>query len=158
MNLDKWFRRRSSLIKDISYLKLWSPCCLAEWSHLYNFGKGQYKEQFCEIILNLDQWFRARWRLKVFLIWSSGGPFLLCIRTICAILIEDIIRNNSVKLIWNWTSGSEGDFVQKISSKELWQPLSSASITIYAISVEGIMGNIHVKLFLIWTNGAGDVF
>ena len=46
--------------KDISYLELWSPCCLAEWSHEYKFGKGHYEEQFCEIILNLDQWFRAR--------------------------------------------------------------------------------------------------
>ena len=56
--------------KDISYLKLWSTCCLAEWKHLYNFGKGRYKEQFCdsEIILNLDQWLRARLRLKIFLI------------------------------------------------------------------------------------------
>ena len=42
-------------LKDISYLKFLSPCCLAEWNHLYNFGKGHYEEQFCEIILNLDQ-------------------------------------------------------------------------------------------------------
>ena len=30
--------------KDISYLKLRSPRCLAEWNHLYNFGKGHYFE------------------------------------------------------------------------------------------------------------------
>ena len=29
----------------------------------------------CEIILNLDQWFR-RCRLKIFLVYSSGGPFV----------------------------------------------------------------------------------
>ena len=33
-------------------------------------------EQFCEIILNLDQWFRSRCLLKMFLIWSSEGPFV----------------------------------------------------------------------------------
>ena len=27
------------------------------------FGRGHYEEHFCEIILNLDQWFR-RFRLK----------------------------------------------------------------------------------------------
>ena len=28
-----------------------------EWIHLYNFGRGHYEEHFCEIILNLNQWF-----------------------------------------------------------------------------------------------------
>ena len=36
--------------------------------------KGHYEEQFCEIILNLDQWFSRRSHLKIFLIGSSGGP------------------------------------------------------------------------------------
>ena len=44
--------------KDISYLELWQPFCSAEQSHFCNFGKWCYEEQFCEIILNLDQWFR----------------------------------------------------------------------------------------------------
>ena len=61
------------------------------------FGKGYYKEQFCENILNLDQWFRRRCFLKIFLIWSSGGPFVQQSRTICAIFIEGIKRNNSMK-------------------------------------------------------------
>ena len=52
--------------KDISYLELWQPFCLSEWNHLCNFGKGHYEEHFCEIILNLGQWFR-RCRLKDFL-------------------------------------------------------------------------------------------
>ena len=56
-----------------------------------------YEEQFCEIILNLGQWFR-RVLLKIFLIWSSGGPFVQRSGTICAILVEGIKRNNSVKL------------------------------------------------------------
>ena len=33
-------------------------------SHLYNFGRGYYGEHSCEIILNLDQWFR-RSHLKI---------------------------------------------------------------------------------------------
>ena len=46
------------LFKDISYLKLWQTFCPAEQNHLCNFGRGCYEEQFCEIILNLCQWFR----------------------------------------------------------------------------------------------------
>ena len=52
--------------KDISYLELWWPFCSAEQNHLFNFGRGYQEEQFCEIILNLDQWFR-RCHLKDFL-------------------------------------------------------------------------------------------
>ena len=36
--------------------------------------------------------------LKAFLIWSSGSPFVQGSVTICAILVEGIMRNNSVKL------------------------------------------------------------
>ena len=32
------------------------------------FGRRYHEEQFCEIILNLDQWFRMKCCLKVFLI------------------------------------------------------------------------------------------
>ena len=35
--------------------------------------------------------------LKVFLIWISGSPFVKRSVTICAIFIEGITRNNSVK-------------------------------------------------------------
>ena len=62
------------------------------------FSRGYYEEQFCEIILNLDKWFRRRCLLKLFLIWGSGGPFVQRSRTICASLVEGIKRNNSVKL------------------------------------------------------------
>ena len=67
------------------------------FSSLCNFGRRHYEEQFCEIILNLDQWFR-RSCLKKFLIWSSDSPFVQRSGTICAILVEGIMRNNSVKL------------------------------------------------------------
>ena len=92
-------------LKDISYLELWQPLCLVEQNHLCNFGKRHHEEQFCEIILNLDQWFRRRCRLKIFLIWSSSGPFVQQSGTICAILVEGIMRNNSVNLFLIWTSG-----------------------------------------------------
>ena len=47
-----------------------------------NFVRGHHEEQFCEIILNLDQWFR-RCRLKDFLsralvpiVLSVAEPFM----------------------------------------------------------------------------------
>ena len=68
--------------KDISYLELWRPFCSAEWNHLCNFGRGYYEEQFCEIILNLGQWFR-RCCLKDFLsgalatlLFGGAEPFM----------------------------------------------------------------------------------
>ena len=78
-----------------------------QWSRTIcaNFGRGYQEEQFCEIILNLDQWFR-RGRLKIFLIWNSGGPFVQWSGTICAILVETIMRNISVNLFRIWASGS----------------------------------------------------
>ena len=83
--------------KDISYLELWRPLCLMERNNLCNFGR-HHVEQFCEIILNLDQWFRRRSCLKIFLIWSSCGPFVQWSETIYAILKEGIMGNIHVKL------------------------------------------------------------
>ena len=85
-------------VKDISYLELLKPFCSVERNHLFNLGRGFKKEHFCEIILNLDQWFRRRCLLKIFLIWSSDGPFIQQSGTIRAILLEGINRNNSVEL------------------------------------------------------------
>ena len=75
----------------ISYFELWGPFCSVEWNHFGNFGRRYHEEQFCDFILNLDQWFR-RCLLKIFLIWSCGGPFVQRSRTICAILVEGIKR------------------------------------------------------------------
>ena len=50
-------------------------------------------KHFCEIILNLNQWFRSCC-LKTFLIKSSGGPFVRQSRIIRAFLVEGIMRNN----------------------------------------------------------------
>ena len=83
---------------DTSYLELWWPFCSVERNHLCNFGKEHYEEQFCEISLNLDQWFRGRCLLTIFLLQRFGSPFVQQSRTIGAILVEGIKRNNSVKL------------------------------------------------------------
>ena len=62
------------------------------------FGIGYHEEQFYKIILNLDLWFRRRYLLKIFLIWSSGDHFVQQSGTICAILVEGIMSYNFVKL------------------------------------------------------------
>ena len=85
------------LFKGMSYLELWQPLCSSDQIHLFNFGRRCHEEHFCEVILNLDQWFRIRCRLKVFLIWSSDCPFVQRRVFICAILVDGIMRNNSVK-------------------------------------------------------------
>ena len=54
-------------LKEISYLELWQPVC------------------------SLEMYF------KDIFISSSGGTFVQGSKTICAILIECIKRNNSVK-------------------------------------------------------------
>ena len=59
-------------------------------NHLCNFGGGYQAEQFCEIILNFDEWFRCP--LKDFL---SRAPAALM--TIYAILVDGITGNIPVK-------------------------------------------------------------
>ena len=49
---------------------------------------------FSEIVLNLDHCFRCYF--EVYLILNYGGPFVQWSKTICAILVKGIIRNNSV--------------------------------------------------------------
>ena len=85
-------------LKEISYLEVWQPPCSVEQNHLCNFGRRHHEENLCEMILKLDQWFRWRWRLNIFLIWSYVCSFVQQNRTICEILVEGIMRNNSVKL------------------------------------------------------------
>ena len=82
-----------------------------DWNHLCNIGRRHNEEQFCEIILNLDQWFRRKCYLKVFFIWSSGDLPVQWSKTIYAILKEGIIGNIHVKLYEIRTSGSGGDVV-----------------------------------------------
>ena len=92
--------------KDISYLELWWPFCSAEQSHLCYFGRGNPEEQ------NYFEFGPVVWEMlsKRFLIWSSGIRRVQWSRTINAIFLKDIMRNNSVKLFLIWGSSS-GDVV-----------------------------------------------
>ena len=131
--------------KDISYLELWQPLCLVERNKLCNFGGSRHEEQFCEIILNLYQWFRRRCRLKIFPIWSSGSPFVQLIGTICVrghyeeqfceiILNLDqwIRRRCLLKIFIIWSS--DGSFVQR------------SRTVFFQFLVEGFKRNNSVKL------------
>ena len=68
--------QEAMLFKDISYLELWRPFYSADQKHLCNFRRRLHEKQFCEIILNLNQWFMRKYLLEIFLIWSFGGPFV----------------------------------------------------------------------------------
>ena len=113
-------------LKDIYYLELCQPPCWVEQNHSFNFGRRHHEEQFCDIILNLDKWFRRRCFLKIFLIWSSGGPFVQRSGTICPTLVDGIIRNNSVKLFEFGPVVQEEMPFKYISYLELWRPFCSA--------------------------------
>ena len=72
-------------LKDISYLELWWPFCSTKQNRLFNFGRGRHEEHFCINILNLDQWFRRRCHLNIFLIYSCGCPIVQQSKNICVI-------------------------------------------------------------------------
>ena len=56
------------MFKDISFLKLCWSYFWVKRNRFCNFGRRNHEEQFCEIILNLDQWFRRRCHLKTIFI------------------------------------------------------------------------------------------
>ena len=70
-----------------------------------------HEEQFCEIILNLGQWFRRTCCLKAFLSGAMAALLFGAAEPFVQFLKEGIIRNIHVKLYGNWTSGSKGDVV-----------------------------------------------
>ena len=82
---------------------------------------------------------------KEFLIWSSGCPFVQWSRTICATLVEGIMRNNSVKLFCFWTSGSGGNTFKIFLIWSSGGPFVKLGGTVCAILVEGIQRNNSVK-------------
>ena len=83
--------------KDISYLELWQPMCSVDWNHLYTIGRRHHEKQSCKNILHLDQWFRRKCRLKVFLIWSSGSLF---VQRSVNIFVELQKRVSSGTILW----------------------------------------------------------
>ena len=66
----------------------------AEGINLCNFGRGFYEEQFCEIILNLDQWFRIpeEMSFKDISYLELWQPFCSAEQNHLAILVEGINR------------------------------------------------------------------
>ena len=69
-------------------------------------------------------------------------------RTICATLVEGIMRNNSSNIFFEF-----GPVTQEMSFKRfiIWSSGSPPvwwSGTIYALWKEGIIGKIHVKLYV----------
>ena len=75
--------------EDSSYLEFWWFFSSAERTICAILG-GYHAEQFCEIILNFDEWFRCR--LKDFL-----SRALAALMTIYAILVDGIMGNIPVK-------------------------------------------------------------
>ena len=132
--MDQWFRRAS--FTDISHLELWQPPVLS-LAKLCNFGRSHHEEQFCEIILNLDQWFRSRCLIKMFLIWSSEGHFVQLSGTI---FVRGIKWNKFFEIILSFGPVVQEEISLKdISYIELCQPLFQQSKIICAILEEGIM-------------------
>ena len=77
------------------------------------------------MILNLEQWFRKRCLLKIFLIWSSGRRCVQGSETICAILVEGIKRNNHLNHFEFVPVVQEEMSLKAISYLELWRPFCS---------------------------------
>ena len=81
----------------------------------------------CEIILNLDHtWFKRKCRLKIFLTYSTGGPFVQHSRTICAILVEGNYEKHFFEIILNLDQWFRKMPFKDIAYLELWWPLCSA--------------------------------
>ena len=64
-----------------------------------NFGKGHHKEHFCEIILNLGQWFR-RCHLKDFLSGALATLLFGSVEPLCN-FERGHYRENSCEIILN---------------------------------------------------------
>ena len=65
-----------------------------------HFCRGHHEERICDFFfLNLDQWFRRRRSLNIFIARALAALFVQRSKTICAIVVEGIMRNISVKKI-----------------------------------------------------------
>ena len=144
-----WFGpvvKEEMLFKRISYLVLWRPFCSAELNHLFNFGRRHHEAQSCEIILNLNRWFRKICHLKLLLIWRSVAPFTAEWIHLC-----NFGRGYHARGSFLWNNFDFGPVVQEEMSFKIFLISSSGgscvhwSRTIYAILVEGIIRNLHVK-------------
>ena len=109
--------------KGIPYLDIWQPFCSAECYCLCNFARGYYEEQFCEIILNLGQWFR-RCCLKDFLSGALAALLFGGGNNLCN--FKRGHHRHSCEVIWNLDQWFKEEMSFKdISYLELWQPFCS---------------------------------
>ena len=94
--------------KDI-YLEIWRPFCSVEWNHLCNFGRWYSEEQFCEIILNLDQWFRRIMPFKDFSFLELWRPFCSAERNHLCNFGRRYQEEQFCEIIFTLDQGSVGD-------------------------------------------------
>ena len=136
------------LFKDISFLELWRPFDQRTRTIMCNFGRRYHEEQFCDIILNLDQkemLFKGISYLKLWQPFCSAKCNSLCNfgRGYYEEQFCEIILN-----LGQWFRRCHLGFLICSSGG----PPVCWSGTIYALLKEGIMGNIHAKLYEIWTS------
>ena len=81
-----------------TYLQLWWLFYLVKLCHLCNFGREYYEEHFAKLFLKFEPQVQEAMLFKDISIFSSDGHFGQWSRTFCAILVEGIMRNISVKL------------------------------------------------------------
>ena len=69
-----------------------------ERNNLCNIGKGHYEEQFCEFVLNLEQWLRRKCHLKTFYLELRQPLVSVEQNHLCNFSRwHYIVRNNSLK-------------------------------------------------------------
>ena len=135
--------------KDISYLELLWPLCSVDRNYLCNFGRKHHEEQFCELILNSDKWFRRICRSNVFLIWSSGSNFCSAYQNHLCNFGRGYYEEQFCYFFFHFFNQPA---VQEMSFKRFLICSSGGppvrwSWIIYTILKEGITGSIHVKLY-----------
>ena len=93
--------------KDI-YWDLWWPLCSADWNNLIYCSRRHHEEQFCEIILNLDQWpFKGISYLELWQPFCSAEQNHLCN------FGRRYYEEKFCKLFWIWAIGSRVECIFK---------------------------------------------
>ena len=129
-------------IKDISYLELCLPPCLAERNHLSSFGPGHYEEHICKINLNLDHWFRRCCLKDISYLELWRPPFLEEWNHLC-----NFGRRHHEEQFCRIILNLDHWFRRRSLIKHSGGPFVLWSGTIFAILVGGIMRNNSVELF-----------
>ena len=124
--------------KDISYLELWRPFGLAEKAICVIFVRRHYQEQFGEIILYLDQWFRRRLKTFYLELWR---PLYLAKRNNLCYFGRSHHEEQFCEIILNLKQWFRRCRLKDYSYLKLWRSFFQQSRTIGTILVKGIMRN-----------------